>query len=79
MIHVVLIATGKVIIDALPGVTQNISWTAVNLTYLAVRDFFPIIPCTPGLNIFYITVLILDVPLGDWHPVRQFAAWRRIR
>ena len=40
MIHVVLIATGKVIIDVIPGVTQNISWTAVNLTYLAVRDFF---------------------------------------
>jgi hypothetical protein len=37
MIHVVLIATGKVIIDAIPGVTQNLSWTAVNLTYLAVR------------------------------------------
>jgi len=35
MIHVVLIATGKVIIDAIPGVTQNISWTAVNLSYLA--------------------------------------------
>ena len=45
MIHVVLIATGKVIIDALPGVTPNISWTAVNLTYLAVRGFFHI-PCT---------------------------------
>jgi len=39
MIHVVLIATGKVIIDAIPGVTQNISWTAVNLTYLAVRPY----------------------------------------
>ncbi|KAN0140529.1 Orm1 type endoplasmic reticulum protein [Lactarius tabidus] len=35
MIHVVLIATGKVIIDTLPGVTPNISWTAVNLSYLA--------------------------------------------
>ncbi|KAN0116007.1 Orm1 type endoplasmic reticulum protein [Russula decolorans] len=35
MIHVVLIATGKVVIDAIPGVTQNISWTAVNLCYLA--------------------------------------------
>ncbi|KAH9174514.1 Orm1 type endoplasmic reticulum protein [Lactarius sanguifluus] len=35
MIHIVLIATGKVIIDAIPGMTQNISWTAVNLTYLA--------------------------------------------
>jgi len=37
MIHVVLIATGKFTIDAIPGVTQNISWTAVNLSYLAVR------------------------------------------
>jgi hypothetical protein len=43
MIHVVLIATGKVIIDAIPGMTQNISWTTVNLTYLAVRP----LPCTP--------------------------------
>ena len=46
MIHVVLIATGKVIIDVIPGVTQNISWTAVNLCYLAVRSlsYFPEIP-----------------------------------
>ncbi|KAI9464296.1 Orm1 type endoplasmic reticulum protein [Russula earlei] len=28
MIHVVLIATGKVVIDAIPGITQNFSWTA---------------------------------------------------
>ncbi|KAH9959827.1 Orm1 type endoplasmic reticulum protein [Russula dissimulans] len=28
MIHVVLIATGKLLIDAIPGVTKNISWTA---------------------------------------------------
>ncbi|KAI0265957.1 Orm1 type endoplasmic reticulum protein [Gloeopeniophorella convolvens] len=35
MIHLVLIATGKVIIDTIPGMTQNLSWTAVNLTYLA--------------------------------------------
>ncbi|KAH9983533.1 ORMDL family-domain-containing protein [Russula compacta] len=27
MIHVVLIATGKFLIDAIPGVTKNISWT----------------------------------------------------
>lgn len=37
MIHVVLITTGKLTIDAIPGMTQNISWTAVNLSYLAVR------------------------------------------
>jgi hypothetical protein len=46
MIHVVLIATGKVIIDVIPGVTQNISWTAVNLCYLAVRSL-PYFPETP--------------------------------
>ncbi len=45
MIHVVLIATGKVIIDVIPGVTQNISWTTVNLTYLAVRP----VPCFPKM------------------------------
>jgi hypothetical protein len=43
MIHIVLIATGKVIIDAIPGMTQNISWTTVNLSYLAVRP----LPCSP--------------------------------
>ena len=52
MIHVVLIATGKVIIDALPGVTPNISWTAVNLTYLAVRGFLHI-PCTLAKKVFF--------------------------
>lgn len=52
MIHVVLIATGKVIIDALPGVTPNISWTAVNLTYLAVRSFLHI-PCTLAKKVFF--------------------------
>jgi hypothetical protein len=52
MIHVVLIATGKVIIDALPGMTPNISWTAVNLSYLAVRGFFHI-PHTPVKKSFF--------------------------
>jgi len=49
MIHVVLIAIGKVIIDVIPGVTQNISWTAVNLCYLAVRSL-PYYPETPHPN-----------------------------
>ena len=78
MIHVVLIATGKVIIDALPGVTPNISWTAVNLTYLAVRSFLHI-PCTLAKKGFFSsTVFILNVPLGDRHPVRHLAARRRL-
>jgi hypothetical protein len=51
MIHVVLIATGKVIIDAIPGVTKNTSWTAVNLGYLAVRP-----------HLYYSTALLLSFP-----------------
>lgn len=36
LIHVVLIMFGKIIIDTIPGMTQQISWTLVNLFYLAV-------------------------------------------
>ncbi|KAK2465997.1 hypothetical protein APHAL10511_001638 [Amanita phalloides] len=36
LIHVVLITCGKIIIDTLPGMTQQISWTLVNLIYLAL-------------------------------------------
>lgn len=36
LIHVVLVFTGKIIIDTIPGMTQQISWTLVNLIYLAV-------------------------------------------
>lgn len=36
LIHVVLILLGKIIMDIIPGMTQQISWTMVNLCYLAV-------------------------------------------
>lgn len=36
LIHVVLIISGKVIIDTIPGMTQEISWTLVNLLYLTL-------------------------------------------
>jgi len=36
LIHVVLIILGKIIIDTVPGMTQQISWTLVNLLYLAL-------------------------------------------
>ncbi|KAJ6458660.1 Orm1 type endoplasmic reticulum protein [Mycena vitilis] len=36
LIHVVLICLGKLIIDTVPGMTQQISWTLVNLFYLAL-------------------------------------------
>jgi len=35
-IHIVLILVGKVVVDTVPGITQNVSWTAVNLIYLAL-------------------------------------------
>jgi len=36
LIHVVLIIIGKIIVDTIPGMTQQISWTLVNLLYLAL-------------------------------------------
>ncbi|KXN89432.1 hypothetical protein AN958_05594 [Leucoagaricus sp. SymC.cos] len=36
LIHVVLIISGKIIIDTIPGMTQEISWTLVNLLYLTL-------------------------------------------
>ncbi|KAG9317797.1 ORMDL family-domain-containing protein [Chiua virens] len=36
LIHVVLVFTGKIIIDTIPGMIQQISWTLVNLIYLAL-------------------------------------------
>ena len=40
LIHVVLIICGKIIIDTVPGMTPQISWTLVNLFYLAVGSLF---------------------------------------
>jgi len=34
LIHPVLIAIGKIFIDTIPGMTQQISWTLVNLAYM---------------------------------------------
>jgi len=36
LIHVVLITVGKIVIDFVPGMTQQMSWTLVNLVYLAL-------------------------------------------
>ncbi|KAG0702411.1 ORMDL family-domain-containing protein [Suillus ampliporus] len=41
LIHVVLVFMGKIIIDTIPGMTQQISWTLVNLIYLNVRSIHP--------------------------------------
>lgn len=39
LMHPILIFVGKVIIDTIPGMRQEISWTLVNLIYLAVSEF----------------------------------------
>ena len=37
MIHVVLILLGIIMLDIIPGITSDLSWTIVNLSYLIVR------------------------------------------
>ena len=29
----------KILVDAIPGMTQDVSWTVVNLGYMAVRYY----------------------------------------
>lgn len=36
LIHPILIFTGKIVIDTIPGMRQEVSWTLVNLLYLSV-------------------------------------------
>lgn len=36
LIHVVLILVGKILLDILPGLDQDLTWTATNLGYLAI-------------------------------------------
>ena len=38
LIHVVLILVGKILLDILPGLDQDLTWTATNLGYLAVSS-----------------------------------------
>lgn len=33
VIHLVLIVFGKILVDIIPGITQDVSWTAVNICY----------------------------------------------
>jgi hypothetical protein len=34
--HPILILLVKILVDALPSMTQDVSWTVVNLAYMAV-------------------------------------------
>ena len=35
--HPLLIFSGKIVVDTIPGMRQELSWTLVNLLYLSVR------------------------------------------
>lgn len=37
IIHPILIIAGKVVVDTIPGMRQEVSWTLTNLVYLGVR------------------------------------------
>jgi len=69
LIHIVLIVFGKVIIDTVPGMTQQMSWTSVNLIYLAVssQSTHPF-----KTQIVLSTAFVPYVPLGYWHSL-----WKR--
>jgi hypothetical protein len=41
LIHPFLIISGKLMIDSIPGMTQPMSWTIVNLAYMMVREAIP--------------------------------------
>ncbi|POW01683.1 hypothetical protein PSHT_12410 [Puccinia striiformis] len=38
VIHLVLIFAGKILVDIIPGITQDVSWTTVNIAYDVVSD-----------------------------------------
>lgn len=76
LIHVVLVFTGKIIIDTIPGMTQQISWTLVNLIYLAVSVQIIMYTSTSCLTLL---VVVSHVPLGHRHPIRQRTTCRCLR
>lgn len=65
LIHVVLISIGKIIIDTIPGMTPQISWTLVNLCYLAVRLCF----MWPPRRLIIPLAFLPDVSLGHRHAI----------
>ena len=77
LIHIVLISFGKIVIDTIPKMTQQISWTLVNLCYLSVCSIISChcwshADCAPS-------ALLLNVSLGHRHAIWQRTARRRLR
>lgn len=59
--HPVLILVVKVLVDSIPGMTQDVSWTVVNLSYMAVGS-------DPVAKLM--TVVVSHVSSCDWRAIR---------
>jgi hypothetical protein len=57
--HPILILLVKILVDAIPSMTQDLSWTVVNLTYMAVS----------ALMTKLTIALVSNVPSCHWCPV----------
>ena len=66
LIHPVLILFAKVLIDAIPGMKQDVSWTIVNLSYMAVSLGIGRAGSDSSDN----RGLFLNVPSCDWSALR---------
>jgi hypothetical protein len=75
IMHPILILVGKMCFDTIPGMSQQASWTLVNLGYLAVSIAPPWILTTRSYDSELIDFLP-DVSLGDRHSVSiRGACW----
>lgn len=70
LIHPLLIFTGKIVVDTIPGMRQEVSWTLVNLFYLGVGSHQGC--CAPSPSSHFSAAFLPYVPLRDRNsfPVR---------
>lgn len=63
IIHPVLILLGKVLVGAIPGMTQDLSWTVTNLGYMAVI-LMPVEQGQNGVDLFQVSFLMFHHVTG---------------
>lgn len=61
VIHPILILLGKFLIDAIPGIGADLSWSLVNCGYMAVRPLAPLFLSASALPI------LTDASVSDPH------------
>lgn len=73
MIHVVLILLGKILVDVIPGIEQDTSWTIVNMGYIAVsiHPLLRLLTSTLTLFLFSSADIIPHVSLRHRHTFRK--------